>query len=190
MDVDEDATAGREAWADQREERRRRQVVRHEPAAERVEHHRIERALLGKKILAAVRHTARDAFGKAEIPPRQQERMRIDVDHRQRATDAREHRGERAAAASDHQNALGARLPDETEDRVDIADKADAVLVCLALEAVALDIEERACRFAFQDRDGAEAGFTFGNGDHEISLEALTDGGWLKQCGRRCPKKC
>ena len=75
--------------------------------------------------------------------------MRIDVDDRERATDAREHCGERAAA-SDHQHALGARLPDETEDRVDVTDKADAVLVRLALEAVALDIEQRARGFRFR----------------------------------------
>ena len=166
MDVDEDAAPRRKPRTDQIEECRRRQMVRHEAATERVEHHRIERALLGQQILASVRHAARDVRRKPEISPRQQERMRIDVDDRQRAADPREHRRECPAAATDHQNAPCARLFNKTEDRVDIADKADPVLIRFALKAVTLDIEERSRLFAFEDRDRAKAGFSFGEGNH------------------------
>src|SRR5262245_51863966 len=123
-------------------------MLRYASAHIGIDDNRIVCALLGEKELRTVRDAARDAVRQSKIAARQLERMRVDVDDRQLAADTRQHRRQRPAAASDHQDGLAVRLPNQIEDRVDIGDEAHAIFVRLALETIALDIEERTSRFA------------------------------------------
>ncbi len=87
---------------------------------------------------------AGDGGGQREISPRDLEGAGADVDDGDLSASAREHGGERAAAAADHQHAPRLGLAEEEVHGVDIIGEADPGRVRDALVLAGLPIGDRA----------------------------------------------
>src|SRR6185369_8603917 len=78
----------------------------------------------------------------AKIAAGKNECLRVHVDRDHAAARSRQHGGERAAAASDHQDGTRTLLQQQTENGVDIVKQAYTVLVGAALVILTLPVSD------------------------------------------------